>query len=189
MNNRNFDLQDNIKTLTEENSVKEVKLSELTTQLEAPIKPDSPPQDPRIDTLKNAIDEKTLALEEKQIARVKIETDLEAPTEVELKPPAVDKAPVSRFSGLDKGFAVLTAFVLVGLVFYLFIFYASVGDRTFTKGVGTNEEKTHIIVPHALFTAWESSPKNWFVLTFPLIFLTLAILFYFFDEHFRKQIF
>lgn len=180
---RKLDLQDNIKTLTEERALKEVKVSELTTELEAPIKDDSPPPAPRTDALETAIDEKTLALEEKQVARVKIKTDLEAPTDVELKPPAVDKAPVSRFSGLDKGFAILTAFVLVGLVFYLFIFYGSVGDRTFTKGVGTNEEKTHIIVPHALFTAWESSPKNWFVLTFPLIFLTLAILFYFFDEH------
>ena len=71
----------------------------------------------------------------------------------------------------------------MGLVFYLFIFYASVGDRTFTEGIGTNLEKQHIIIPHALSKAWESSPKNWFVLTFPFIFLTLAILFYFFDEH------
>ena len=180
---RKLDLQDNIKTLTEEHAVKEVKISELTTELEAPIKPDSPSSDPRVDALKNEIDEKTLALEAKQVARVEIETDLEAPTEVELTPPSVDKAPVSRFSNLDKGFAGLTAFVLVGLVFYLFIFYASVGDRTFTEGIGTNLEKQHIIIPHALSKAWESSPKNWFVLTFPFIFLTLAILFYFFDEH------
>ena len=155
----------------------------MTTELEAPINADAPPSDPRTDALKSEIDEKTSALEEKQIEHVKIETDLEAPTEVELKPSPIDKAPVSRFSVLEKSFAGLTVFVLVGLVCYLFIFYASVGDRTFTKGIGTNLEKQHIIIPHALSKAWESSPKNWFVLTFPFIFLTLAILFYFFDEH------
>ena len=180
---RKLDLQNTIKTLTEENSMTEVKFSELTTKLEAPINADSPPPDPRIDALKSEINEKTSGLEEKQIARVKIETDLEAPTATELKPLPVDKTPVSQFSTLDKGFAGLTAFILVGLVFYLFIFYASVGDRTFTEGIGTNLEKQHIIIPHALSKAWESSPKNWFVLTFPFIFLTLAILFYFFDEH------
>ena len=179
---RKLDLQDSIKTSTEELSEKEVRLSELQVELEVTINSELLPPAPHIEALKNEIDEKTLALEEKQIARVEIETDLGAPTEAELKPPLVDKAPVSRFSALEKGFAGLTAFVLVGLVFYLFIFYASVGDRTFTKGIGSNAEKQHIIIPHALSKAWES-PKNWFVLTFPFIFLTLAILFYFFDEH------
>ncbi len=179
---RKLDLQDNIKTLTEERAVKAAKVSELTTELEAPIKDDSPPSDQRVDELKSAIDEKTAALEEKQVARVKIKTNLEAPTDAELKPAAADKAPVSRFSALEKGFAGLTALILVGLVCYLFIFYASVGDRTFTKGIGTNIEKQHIIIPHALSEAWKS-PKNWFVLMFPFIFLTLAAIFYFFDEH------
>lgn len=180
---RKLDLQDSIKALTEEYSEKDVKLSELNMELEVPINVDSPPPDPRIDVLKSEIDEKTLTLEEKQIARVGLKTDLEAPTEAELKPMSIDEAPVSRFSALEKGFSVLTAFVLVGLVCYLFIFYASVGDRTFTEGIGTNLQKQHIIIPHALSKAWESSPKNWFVLTFPFIFLTLAVLFYFFDEH------
>ena len=177
---RKLDLQDNIQTLTEKNFVNEVKLSELTTQLEAPIKDDSPPSDPRIDALRTAVDEKASALEEKQVARVKIETDLEAPTEVELKPPSVDKAPVSRFSTLDKGFAGLTAFVLVGLIAYLFIFYGSVGDRAFTEGIGTTEERAHVIVPDALFKALES--KKVFVLLFPVPFLMLAFLYCFYDE-------
>ena len=171
-----LDRQDRIKVLTEKFSEKDVKLSELQVELEAPINANPPPPDLRIDALKSEIDEKTSALEEKQVARVGLETDLEAPTEVELKPSPVDKAPVSRFSTLEKGFAGLTAFVLIGLVCYLFIFYASVGDRTFTEGIGTNLEKQYIIIPHALSEAWESSPKNWFVLTFPFIFLTLAIL-------------
>ena len=177
---RKLDLQDSIKTLTEERAVKEVKISELTTELDAPIKDDSPPTDPRIEMLNTAIEEKTLALEEKQVARVKIETDLEAPTKDELDPPAVDKAPASRFSALDKGFAGLTAFVLLGLIAYLFIFYASVGDRAFTEGVGTTQEKEHVIVPDALFKALESNKA--FVLLFPLPFLMLAFLYCFYDE-------
>ena len=177
---RKLDLQDNIKTLTEEYSAKEVKLSELTTELDAPIKPDLPPPDPRIDALKSEIDEKTSALEEKQVKRVKIETDLEAPTKVELDPPAADQTPVSRFSTLDKVFAGLTAFVLVGLIAYLFIFYGSVGDRAFTEGIGTTEERAHVIVPDALFKALES--KKVFVLLFPVPFLMLAFLYCFYDE-------
>ena len=176
---RKLDLQDNIKALTEECSEKDVKLSELNTELKAPINVDPPPPDSRIDMLKREIDKKTLMLEEKQIARTGLQTDLGAPTEAELN----EEASVSGFSILEKGFAGLTAFVLVGLVCYLFIFYASVGDRTFTEGIGTNLQKQHIIIPHALSKAWESSPKNWFVLSFPFIFLTLAVLFYFFDEH------
>ena len=180
---RKLDLQDNTKTKTEERAVKEAKISELTTELEAPIKPpDSLPSD-SLDALKAEIDEKTSALEEKQVARVKIKTDLEAPTKAELEPQAADKAPVSRFSGLEKAFACLTALILVGLVWYLFIFYGSVGDRTFTKGVGTIEEKKHIIIPDALSKAWDKSPKNWFVIMFPFIFLTLAVIFYWFEVH------
>ena len=183
---RKLDLQDNIKTLTEKRVVKEVKISELTTELDAPITDDSSPPDPHIDGLTTAIDEKALALEERQVARVKIETDLEAPTAVELEPPAVDKALVSRFSGLDKGFAGLTFLALIGLVCYLFIFYGSAGDRAFTKGVGTVDEKKNIIIPRAFFEAWKSSPedpRNWFVLMFPVPFLVLALIFYWCEVH------
>ena len=178
--------QDKITTLTKEHDGKEVKISELTTQLEAPIKNDSSPLDPRIDALKTAIEEKTLALEEKHVARVKIETDLEAPTEAELKPPAVEHTPVSRFSRLDKVFAGFTLLALLGLVCYLFIFYASAGDRAFTKGVGTVEEKKNIIIPSALYEAWKASPddpRNWFVLMFPVPFLVLAFIFYWCEVH------
>ena len=182
---RKLDLHDSTKALTEERAVKEVRISESTTELEAPIKDDSPPSDPRIDALRTAIDEKVSALEEKQVARVKIETDLEAPTAVELEPPVVDKTPVSQFSGLEKGFAAATILILVGLVAYLFIFYASVGDRTFTEGVGTPDQKKHIIIPHALSAAWKS--QNGYVLTFPFIFLTLAFIFYWFEVHSKRK--
>lgn len=184
---RKLDLQANAKTLTEERAAKAARVSELTAELGAPIKrPDPPPPDERIEALKTEIDEKTFALEEKQVARAKIKTDLEAPTPSELKPPAVDQAPVSQFSSLEKGFAAGTVVILVGLVAYLFIFYASVGDRTFTEGVGTPNQKKHIIIPHALSEAWKS-PKNGYVLMFPFIFLTLAFIFYWFEVHSKRK--
>ena len=183
---RKLDLQENIEILTDQRDVKEVKISELKTELEAPMKDDTPPVDPRIDALNTAIEGKALALEEKQVARVKIETDLETPSEAELKPPVVEQTPVSRFSRLDKVFAGFTLLALLGLVCYLFIFYASAGDRAFTKGVGTVEEKKNIIIPSALYEAWKASPddpRNWFVLMFPVPFLVLAFIFYWCEVH------
>ena len=186
---RKLDLQDNIKTLDEERAVKEVKISELTTELDAPIVTPPPPDDPRIAELKTAIDDKALALEEKQIARVKIETDLKAPTEAELNPPTADKPPVSRFSVIDKRFAWVSVIALVGLVCCLFIFYGSVGDRTFTKSVGSVEEKTYIIIPDAFLKAFTSSPPNLFAIVCPFIFLALAIVFYYCHEHSEKKLY
>ena len=151
--------------------------------------------DPYAKALQDKIDENTLKLEDNtseletlQEERTKIETDLEAPTQAELKPVSIEGHPISQSTPLEKGFACLAAVVLIGLIIYLFIFYASVGDRTFTVGIGTTQEKTHIIIPRALSEAWEvtdaeTDPRNWFVITFPFIFLTLAILAYYCHEH------
>ena len=175
-----LDRQDSIKTLTEERSVKEVRLSELNTELEAPINADPSPPDLHIDTLKSEIDEKTLALEEKQVTHVEIETDLEAPTQIELDPSSVDGTPhissKQRLSWPERIFAWFATFALFGLVFYLFIFYASAADKSFTGGGGTVEQRLNeIINPHAFFQAWES-PINWFIIVFPVVMLMLAIL-------------
>ena len=151
--------------------------------------------DPYAKTLQEKIDENTSKLEDNasesetlQEERTKIETDLEAPTQAELKPVSIEGHAISQSTPLEKGFACLAAVVFVGLIVYLFIFYASVGDRTFTVGIGTTQEKTQIIIPRALSEAWEvkdaeSDPRNWFVITFPFIFLTLAILAYYCHEH------
>ena len=151
--------------------------------------------DPYAKALQDKIDENTLKLEDNtseletlQEECTKIETDLEAPTQAELKPLSIEGHPISQSTPLEKGFACLAAVVFIGLIIYLFIFYASVGDRTFTVGIGTIQEKTQIIIPRALSEAWEvtdaeTDPRNWFVITFPFIFLTLAILAYYCHEH------
>lgn len=175
-----LDRQDSIKELTEEISKKEVKLSELAVELEAPINADSLPPDPHIDALKSEIDAKTLALEEKEVARVEIETDLEAPTQIELNPSSIDGtdhiSSKQRLSLPERIFAWFATFALFGLVFYLFIFYGSAADKSFTGGSGTVEQRLNeIINPHAFFQAWES-PINWFIIVFPVVMLMLAIL-------------
>ena len=180
-----LDRQESIHALGEELAEQDIKLSELNAKLENPLNVDETPPSPRIEELKKEIEENTLELGEKKVAQAKLETDLEAPTEVELNPSSVGAAQVSskrRLSIPEWILAGLFTVVVLGLAFYLIIFYASVGDRTFTEGIGTVAEKRHIIIPKAFFKAWES-PKNWFVITFPLPFLVLAFLVYFFHEH------
>ena len=189
---RQADLDEFVKDLT----AKDTRLSELQMEIENPLNIDLE-TDPYAKSLQEKIDENTSKLEDNaselealQEERTKIETDLEAPTQAELKPISIEGHPISQSTPLEKGFACLTAVVLVGLIIYLFIFYASVGDRTFTVGIGTSGEKRQIIIPHALSEAWEvkesengNDRRNWFVITFPFIFLTLAILAYYCHEH------
>lgn len=189
---RQADLDEFVKDLT----AKDTRSSELQMEIENPLNIDLE-TDPYAKSLQAKIDENTSKLEVNaselealQEERTKIETDLEAPTQAELAPSPVEGHPISESTRLEKGFACLTAVVLVGLIVYLFIFYASVGDRTFTVGIGTSGEKRQIIIPHALSEAWEvkeseneNDRRNWFVITFPFIFLTLAILAYYCHEH------
>ncbi len=168
----------NLRELTGELAEKDTELSKLQVELEVPITADPPSIDPRLDALKDKIDEQTSILEEKQVTLAGLETDLEAPTEAELKPPTINKTPVSRFSIPEWTFAGFATIALFGLVFYLFIFYSAAGDKAFTAGSGTVEQRLNeFINPFALFNAWES--KNFFILAFPIIFLMLAILIHF----------
>lgn len=181
-----IDRQENLRVLTDELSEKDTQLSEQESKLEAPIDADALTPDPRANTLKDQ-------LEKKNVDRVKVETDLQAPTNVELNP---DETPQisskRRLSVSEWVLAILATGAVIGLIGYLFIFYASVGDRTFTKGIGSNIDKQQIIIPHAFHEAWkidkenpEKDPRNWFVILFPFIFLTLAILVYFCHENKR----
>ena len=184
--------QEKFRELTDKLADKDIELSEQESKLQAPIDTDTLPPDPRVDTLKDK-------LAEKNVERIKVETDLEAPTRVELPPSSVDETPQAsskrRLSISEWFLAILATAAVIGLIGYLFIFYASVGDRTFTKGIGDNTDKQQIIIPHALHEAWnvekenpEDAPRNWFVILFPFVFLTLAILVYFCHQNKRWRI-
>ena len=187
---RQADLDEFVKDLT----AKDTRSSELQMEIQPPLNIDLE-TDPYAKSLQAKIDENTSKLEDiaseleaLQEERTKIETDLEAPTQAELEPISIEDHPISQSTRLEKAFACLAAVVFVGLIVYLFVFYASVGDRTFTVGIGTTQEKTQIIIPRAFSEAWEvtdaeNDPRNWFVITFPFIFLTLAILAYYCHEH------
>ena len=191
-----LDRQEYLDAVVKDLTTKEIRFSELEKALQDPLNIDLE-ADPSTQALQDKIDENTLKLEENtsELAslreeRAKIETDLASPTQTELETVPLEEQSVSESTRLEKGFACLTAVIIVGLVVYLFIFYASVGDRTFTAGIGTIAEKQQIIIPRALSEAWtvddpQNDSKNWFVLTFPFIFLTLAILVYYCHEHNR----
>ena len=191
-----LDRQERLDELAKEQSAKEARLSELQIQINAPLNIEVE-EDSHIEGLQEKIDENDLKLADTASEleplledRAKIETNLEAPTQIELQPLPTEDPPVLQSTKLEKALSCFTAVALVGLIFYLFIFYASVGDRTFTIGIGTVQEKTQIIIPHALFEAWEvedsedkKDRRNWFVITFPFIFLTLALLAYYCHEN------
>lgn len=189
-----LDRQENLDEAVKDLTEKDTRLSELQMEIESPLHIDletdshAKALQEKINENTSKLEDNTSELEDLQEERTKIETDLEAPTQAELKPVSIEGHPIAQSTPLEKGFACLAAVVFVGLIVYLFIFYASVGDRTFTVGIGTTQEKTQIIIPRALSEAWEvkdaeDDPRNWFVITFPFIFLTLAILAYYCHEH------
>ncbi len=185
-----LDRQESLSALTQELTEMDMELSELNAQLGNPLTAETTFSSPRIDVLKKEIETYGSELAEKKVNQTKIETELEAPTEVELNADSglsqgISKKPLSISERILAG--VLTL-VILGLAFYLIIFYASVGDRTFTEGIGTTAEKRHIIIHRAFFEAWKS-PKNWFVIMFPSIFLTLAVLVHLCYDHRKWWIF
>ena len=118
-----------------------------------------------------------LARKEEELAR--LEVQIGAPTETELNPPSVEGATPGpskqQFSVLQLIFASFTTLAVVGLLFYLFIFYSSAGEKAFSSERGSVQEKLNEIVNHAaFFQAWQE-PVNLFVITFPFIFLVLAV--------------
>ena len=185
-----LDRQESLTALTQELAEMGMELSELNTQLDHPLTADETSSSPRIDELKKEIETYGSELAEKKVSQAKLETKLEAPTEVELNADSglaqgISKRRLSISEGI---LASILTLIILGLAFYLIIFYASVGDRTFTEGIGTPAEKRHIIIHRAFFKAWES-PQNWFVIMFPSIFLTLAVLVHLCYDHRKWWIF
>ncbi len=119
-----------------------------------------------------------------------LEVQLQAPTETELNLPSAegttdDTESAKQSKGsfiLQSIFPAFTTVALIGLLCYLFVFYASAGDKAFSSGTGSVQQQLNEIVNHdALSQAWQEG--NWFVLLFPFIFLALAILTHLSIEH------
>ena len=142
------------------------------------------------DGLEQKLGQKTEELARKKEELAVLEVQTHAPTPTELNPQSVEgAASVSskqRFSVLQLIFASFTTLAVVGLLFYLFIFYSSAGDKAFSSSErGSVQEKLNEIVNHAaFFQAWQE-PMNLFVITFPFIFLVLAVVTHLCLEHRR----
>ena len=198
-----------IRELVEELAKKQVHYAGLQIRLEAPVGAELsvPSEDPfsedlsdhqhieeeirslreEKDRLEKEIESNSGELETKKEKRAGLQVELEAPTQTELNPPAVDDASQissqQRFSLHQWIFASFATLALLGLLCYLFIFYASAGDKAFTAGSGTVQQRLNEIVnPFAFFQAWEA-PANWFILTFPFIFVVLAVVTHLCWEH------
>lgn len=178
--------QDSINEITELRNEKNVKLAELNTELEGFTNGVVPQlQDDRIEGLKNRIDEKSLELAEKRVELAEIETDLENPTEIELNQAhisgEVQVFSKQQFSWLHLAFAVFTTLALIGLIIYIFYFYASVASKAFTKATSIS-----LIDYTALSEAW--SKMDGFVLLLPVVFVFFSVASYFYWQR-DKRIF
>ena len=138
--------------------------------------------------LEKKIESNSRALETKEVERTGLQVELEAPTQIELNAPAVENGSqilsqqgFSFHQWMLAGFATLA---LLGLLVYLFIFYASAGDKAFTAGSGTVQQSLNEIVnPFAFLQAFKKGQTNWFILTFPFIFIVLALVTHLCWEH------
>ena len=169
-----LDRQESLMALTEELAEKDVRVSELNIELEAPLNEDMP----QLVDISNEIDEKTTELEGKKVERVELETDLENPTEIELNPPvgsATQPSSKQRFTRPELIFVIVATLALLGLVLYICVFYGSAGEKAFTAvGAENQQELDEIIDSQAFLEALWKSP-NLLILTFPIIFIMLAI--------------
>ncbi len=133
--------------------------------------------------LEREIEQRSQELSRKREELAGLEVQLQAPTETELnlipdEEATDDTKPAKQSKGaliLQSIFPAFTTIALLGLLCYLFVFYASAGDKAFSSGTGSVQQQLNEIVNHdALSQAWREG--NWFVLLFPFIFLVLAIL-------------
>ena len=142
------------------------------------------------DKVEQEIEQRSQALSQKREELAGLEVQLQAPTETELNLISAEGAtddtqPAKQSKGsliLQSIFPAFSTIALLGLLCYLFVFYASAGDKAFSSGTGSVQQQLNEIVNHdALSQAWQEG--NWFVLLFPFIFLVLAILTHLSIEH------
>ena len=165
---KKINLQESLQSVAEGLSTINVEVERQKVELESPVQ--------AIDSNLHAeIKEKTLELDYKRAEKVKIKTDLEAPTVVELDPDAIQATSKQGFSLSQLILAIFATVAIVGLFSYLYIFYVSAGEKIVKTSDELNLER--LIDYEALERSWNpgEGPRNWLVLTFPLIFIVLAI--------------
>ena len=147
--------------------------------------------------LEQVIGEKNQALARKKEVLAGLEVELQAPTETELNPIAVDTSsddtPPAKHASLRLSLitAIISTIFCSLLAIYLFIFYASAVDKAFFLNTEKIQEQLNqgtyggvndVVNPRALFKAFQDE-WNLFVVMFPFVFLAFAIaLDYFWEQ-------
>ena len=169
-------------------------LSELKAKLNAPAEADvMPAPDPRIDELCEDKKQLEQELAAKTVTRAGIKAEAKAPMAVELLKTTAElmgvNTPKIGFSVKQLCVALAYTFSLIGLIGYIYFFYASVAEKSFVPKTDeqSDERNSQIdkpalnqyVDPFAVHKAWNEDPRNWFVLLFPMIFIIFAIVLHF----------
>lgn len=183
--------QKEIRACETEIAQQEVALAELNAKLNAPAETEgiSTPN-PRIKALREEKKEQEQKLANKKIGKKTLKVKSKVPLTVEILKTMVDltgvDTPKIGFSWKQFLVALGYTFSLIGLIGYVYVFYASVAAKSFSPDNLTEHEQTdegtlnQYVDPSAWYDAWEKSdPPNLFVLLFPMIFIGFAVVLHF----------
>ena len=169
-----LDRQDSINELTEQLAAKDADLAQLQIELEASAETNGLPPDGDTNTLRDIeenIENEMEALAAKKVELAGLEVLLEVPTPTELNM-SLDGA-LKKVSIFQLIFAIFTTFIVLGMLCYLIVFYASAGEKSLIAEGATADK---IINASALSEAWKAEPKNWLIIFFPFVFVGFALM-------------
>ena len=185
--------QKEIRTREEQIADQDAKLAKLNAKLNAPPEAEvMPSPDPMIEELrenqKQCQQELSAAMVEKRTLKVKSKLPLTIEGLKNLVELAGIDMPKIGFSWKQLCVAVGYTVSLLGLLFYVYIFYTSIAAKAFSpkNAEQTNEQMdtadqqlNEYVDPSAWHDAWTADPKNFFVLLFPMIFIVFALALHF----------
>ena len=170
-----LDRQDGINELTEQLAAKDADLAQLQMEMEASADTNVLPPDRDTNTLvdiEENIENEMEILDAKKVELAGLEVQLEAPTPTELNM-ALDGATPKKVSIFQLVFAIFATFVVLGMLCYLIVFYASAGEKSLIAEGATADK---IINASALSEAWKAEPNNWLIIFFPFVFVGFALM-------------
>ena len=207
---RKDDCQEKIRTREKNIADQDAKLAKLNAKLNAPPGAEvMPSPDPMIEKLRENQKQCQQELSTATVEKRTLKAKSKLPLTVEILKNLVE------LTGIDmpkigfswKQFCVALGYTLslLGLLFYLYIFYTSVAAKAFSPKAAeqtneqTNEQKmdaadqqsksplNQYVEPFAWHDAWTANPKDLFVLLFPMIFIVFAIVLHFCINEFLES--
>ena len=197
--------QREIRKREEQIADQDTKLAKLNARLNAPPEAEvMPAPDPMIvalrDNQKHCQQKLSTAMVEKSTLKAKSKLPLTIEGLKNLVGLAGIDMPKIGFSWKQLCVALGYTLSLFGLLFYLYIFYASVAAKAFSPqadkqtaeqmdaaGQQNKSPLNQYVDPFAWSDAWTADPKNLFVLLFPMIFIVFAIALHFCINEFLES--